>query len=253
MENLRKTTMNRSLTRDRRKRPRTRKMTLSILVTDNIVVKFEGTKRIAPFKLVIFNDSDRCIEIENIDSDLETVLARNNDVNGVRIRPDRDFTINFSAVRHYDEMNTTARIRIFFKDAITVTRFIQIIYNECAFIRKHAHEIQRKKYPIPKELFDIMDSINSYQDRMVALDALDALIPSTNQLHIDNYSEYFHGLLYLEQLCIERNFRIYHRDSIMFQQSRNRYAIEIEGLFETRPSLGIGKFAISIRCQLNLN
>lgn len=246
--------MNRSFTRDRYRRSRTGNIIPSVLVTDNVVVRFEGTKRIAPFKLVIYNDSDRCIEIQNVDSDLETVVARNNDVNGIQIRPDRDFSLSFSAVRHYDEMNTTARIRIFFKDAVTVTRFIQIIYNECAFIRKHAHEIQRQKYPIPRELFDIMDAINSYQERMAALDALDALIPTTNQLHFDNYSEYFHGLLYLEQLCIERNFRVYHRDSIMFNQTRNLYAIpKIEGLFETRPSLSIGKFAILARCQLNLN
>lgn len=247
--------MNRSLTRDRRRRSGTRNNTSSsILVTDNIVVRFEGAKRIAPFKLVISNDSDRCIRIEKVNSDLETVVAHNNDVNGIQIRPERDFSLNFSAVRHYDEINTTARIRIFFKDAVTVTRKIQIIYDKCAFIRKHAHEIQRQKYPIPREFFDIMDSINSYQDRMTALDALDALIPSTNQLHIDNYSDYFHGLLYLEQLCIERNFRIYQRDSVMFQQTRNRYAIEMEGLFEIRPSLSIGKFAISGRVsQLNLN
>lgn len=247
-------TMNRSLSRDRRKRSATKDFTTSILVTDNIVVRFEGTKRIAKFKLVVLNDSNRSIEIERIECDLETVVAHNSDANGIQIRPDRDFSLNFSAVRHYAEMNTTARIRIFFKDAITITRLIQIIHNECAFIRKHAHDIQRQKYPIPSEFFDVMDSINSYQERMVALDALDALIPSTQQLHIDNYSDYFHGLLYLEQMSIERNFRIYHRDSIMFQQSRNWYAIQIEDLFETRPSLSVGKFDIIFpnKCQLNL-
>lgn len=231
-----------------RERIEMREIASTIQVTDNVVVTFSGGKKSESFKLVILNDGNQNIEIEDVKVDLKIIVPRNDDFNGIIIRPCREFSLIFDILRHYNEIDTTARVRIFFTSC-TVTRWIKIIYNEGAFIRRQAHDIQRKKYPIPREFFDIMDSVQSYNERMHALDALDALIPVTEDLNFNNYSDYFHGLLYLEQMGMERNFRIYNRQEVFLRHYKNNYEMNVDDLFETRPSLRVGKFE---KFQLNI-
>lgn len=72
-------------------------------------------------------------------------------------------------------------------------------------------------------------------------DALDELLRSNEDLNLDNYSEYFHGLLYLDEICIHQRFKDYNKEGVCFERRGKEFFLVLTHLFEKRPSTKEGK------------
>lgn len=211
-----------------------RQISSAVEITDGVEVEFGDTNPTESFTLVISNESYRPIELKRVHIRNGSPLKFCNRMEEcVKIRPNREHTLYFDVERRYNQADATELVRIHLNIGI-IRRSIKIIFDRGAFIRKH---YQRKSYDIPKVFEEIIDSIDSYDDCMLALDGL---MPKAEDLNFHNYGDHFHGLLYLEQIGMEHGMQVYNQREAHFQKVKNGYKIVIEDLFETRPSLNIG-------------
>lgn len=212
-----------------------RQISSAVEITDGVEVEFGDTNPTESFTLVISNESYRPIEVKKVHiRNGSPLIFCNREEKCVKIRPNREYTLYFDVQRRNNQADATELVRIYLNIGI-FRRSIKIIFNRSAFIRKH---YQRKSYDIPKVFQEIIDSIDMYDDCMLALDGL---MPKAEDLNFHNYGDHFHGLLYLEQIGMEQGLQVYNKRETYFQKIKNGYKIVIEDLFETRPSLNIGR------------
>lgn len=211
-----------------------RQISGAVEVTDGVEVEFGATNPTESFTLVISNESHRPIEVKKVHVRIGSPLIFcNREQECVKIRPNREHTLYFDVERRYNQTDATELVRIYLNIGI-IMRSIKIIFDRGAFIRK---QYQFRSYDIPKVFREIIDSINNYEDCMLALDGL---MPKAEELNFYNYGDHFHGLLYLEQMGMEQGMQVYNQREAYFQKFKCGYKIVIEDLFETRPSLNIG-------------
>lgn len=211
-----------------------RQISSAVDVTDGVEVEFGATNPTESFTLVISNKSHRPIEVKKVQIRNESLLIfSNREQEDVKIRPNREHTLFFDVQRRNQLTDATEVIRIHLNIGI-ITRSIKIIFDRSASIKKYC---QRRSYDIPKVFQEIIDSIDNYEDCMLALDGL---MPKAEDLNFHNYGEHFHGLLYLEQIGMEQGMQVYDQREAYFQKFKSGYKIVVEDLFEIRPSLKIG-------------
>lgn len=208
-----------------------------IQVTDKVTVEFGPTDEYASFTLVVTNHGDRNIAIDKVESDSKMITLQNDKIAGLRIKSGGEFDLVFDVKRTANRIRTTAKVYIDFYCCV-IARSIQIIYKPNVYVRKNANAIRQNYYDAPKELIGIIGSKIPDDKRM---DLLNEWIPPTKQLNFDNYANYFHGLLFLEELGMLKRLKIYTRCDIYFKKVNDKYQMELEDLFETRPSLKVGK------------
>lgn len=205
-------------------------------ISDDVVVRFNRQNQITTsFTMAVTNETKQIIELANVNIDLETISFQDDDKNYVQIQPGEILDLKFNVKRFTDEIYTFAKI-LFHFTGNTITRSVKIIYDPCAYVRKH--HIRYDQHEIPRVYLDIMKSIQTDDERM---SALDALIPSPVDLDYGTYNQYFHGLLHLEEIGLLRSFQVYNRTKAYFQKVNDNFTLEMENLFETRPSLSVGK------------
>lgn len=77
-------------------------------------------------------------------------------------------------------------------------------------------------------------------------DKLHTEMPYFNYLDFDNYKKYFHGLIHLEEIALDHEFRKYDRELAYFRRDGEYLALKVENVFESRPSLIIGDKVIAL-------
>lgn len=99
-------------------------------------------------------------------------------------------------------------------------------------------ENRLKYFSVPKKIFDAVLSSNTY----AALDMLVPTIAETLCHHgADNYAEYFHNLLYFEEIYLRHEFCRYDQERGHFIRDREYLAYEMkDNIFECRPSIVVG-------------
>lgn len=95
-----------------------------------------------------------------------------------------------------------------------------------------------KFFPVPKQIFDAVLSSNTY----AAFDSLMPTIAETLSHHrADNYADYFHNLLYFEEIYLRHEFCRYDQERGHFIRDGEYLAYEMkENIFECRPSIVVG-------------
>lgn len=211
----------------------------AVEVTDGIEVEFGDTNHTESFTLVISNGGHETIEVTKVHiRNGSPLIFCNREQESVKIRQNREYTLYFDVQRQYNQSDSMELIRIHL-DIGTIIRSIKIIFDRDAFISK---QNRLRSYDIPKVFQEIIDSIDNYEDCMLALDGL---MPKAEDLNFHNYGDHFHGLLYLEQIGMERGMQVYNQREAYFQKFKGGYKIFIEDLFEIRPSLNIGERTFS--------
>lgn len=211
----------------------------TVEVTDGVEVEFGATNLTESFTLVISNESHRPIEVKKVQiRNGSPLIFCNREHETVKIRSNREHTLFFDVQRRYNQTDATELVRIHLNIGI-IMRKIKIIFDRGAFIRK---QYQRRPYVIPKVFEEIIDSIDNYEDCMLAFDGL---MPKAEELNFINYGDHFHGLLYLEQIGMVQGMQVYNQREAYFKKVKEGYKIFIEDLFETRPSLNIGRRTFS--------
>lgn len=149
----------------------------------------------------------------------------------------RCITVNVK--KYEDEENATARI-------VRSTAYTQSIYDRQASVQRGVRPVEVPRFidnrlmnfTMPKRLFDATLRVNTYSE-------LDTLLPDVAETlshhRVDNYAEYFHNLLYFEEVFLRHEFRRYDQDRGHFFREGEYLAYEMnENIFECRPSIVVG-------------
>lgn len=206
-------------------------------VTDNTIVQFDAKDEEVVFTLVVKNRSKRILTIERVDITSKFIMLQNDLAAGERIVPDESLNLIFSVKRDETKQTEKSAVHIVFPHT-TVSRTIQVYFESIAFTRNNSRWIQQKQYDCPHELVTIFGS-NRNQERIK--DDLDELLPTAEHLNWDNYAMFWHNLLWIEELGLIKSFKIYTRPEAYFRKKNGKFEMEMENLFETRPSLKIGE------------
>lgn len=86
------------------------------------------------------------------------------------------------------------------------------------------------------------------------IDAEDSVVRNypalRHQLEPKNYSHNFHNLLFLEEIQLWSDFRVYDRTEVFFKRPNRDYlSLDIDNVAETRPSLILGEFLYYLNNQ----
>lgn len=149
----------------------------------------------------------------------------------------RCITVNVK--KYEDEDNGVARV-------VRSTAYTQRVYERQANVQRGIRPVEVPRFidnrltnfTMPKRLFDVTLSANTYSE-------LDTLLPDIAETlshhRVDNYAEYFHNLLYFEEVLLRHEFRRYDQDRGHFHQEGEYLAYEMnENIFECRPSIVVG-------------
>lgn len=102
---------------------------------------------------------------------------------------------------------------------------------------------QRSKYRsehfnVPDEFYEL---IMGEKQTRVSEELQKFMIPR-GDLNFGNYCEYFHNLLYLEEMELVKSFAEYDKESAYFKPNdKGLYLLDCDNVYEMRPSLAIGK------------
>lgn len=217
-----------------------------VTVTEHIEVFFKPDNEFTTFKLSVTNDGMQEVEIEEVKISSDNISIQNkNDIDWIICSGGR-LNLIFNVKREKtNKVQTLEQIQLCFFN-FSVHRTILIVYKPNVYIRKNATHIRREYYDLPDDLLEIIGSNKTEIERV---EALNEVILPYNQLNFKNYAEYFHNLLYLEEIGLLWSFRIYQRRRAYFTKIRNKYELQMDDLFETRPSLKIGKFRYLFYCE----
>lgn len=103
--------------------------------------------------------------------------------------------------------------------------------------------VPRDNYFIPQEFIDAFSLPIELQVR----EALNQLVPE--KLHFENYGQFFHGSLWMEEFHAHTEFLKYNSERVKFQLRGDRYEdgakkffLKIPHVFEKRPAMNVGKY-----------
>lgn len=214
-----------------------------IEVTDDAIVQFDATDKEVAFTLVVKNQSNRIVAIERIDITSESIALQNELVESEQIALDGTLNLIFVVKRDETKHYEKAIIHIVFPH-VTISRTVLIYFEPNAFTRNNSRWIQQERYDCPRELVDIIGSTRSQEQ---IKDDLDELVPTAEHLNWDNYGKFWHNLLWIEELGLLKSFRIYTRSETYFKKKNGKFEMEMENLFERRPSLKIGETILNVQ------
>lgn len=206
-------------------------------VTDDTIVQFNAKDEEVVFTLVVKNRSNHLLLIERVDVTSKFITLQNELVTGTEIGSDGTFNLIFSVKRDETKQQDRAMVHIVFHH-VTISRTVQIYFEPNAFTRNNSRWIQQQRYDCPRELANI---INSNRSKEQIKNDLDELIPAAEHLNWDNYANFWHNLLWIEELGLLKCFKIYTQPQNYFKKKNGKFEMKMENLFETRPSLKIGK------------
>lgn len=143
-------------------------------------------------------------------------------------------------VKHYGGEDSGA-VRI-----LRSTAYTKSIFDQKANIQRGVRPVDMPRFidnrllnfPVPKKLFEATLQSTSYA-------ALDASLPDVAETlshhRAKNYAEYFHYLLYFEEVFLRHEFRRYDQERGHFFRDGEYLAYEMKGnIFECRPSIVVG-------------
>lgn len=225
----------------------------ALVITDDIKVEFKQFHKPESFEIVIQNNSKYEFVLSSVETSEATVHLCSIQTEQITIKSNDDLKLHFQADFVANKCKATVKIRFNF-DAFIITRTVRVKYQPKVPIRQST-------YDIPSDLLDLIDSgcKTSYSK---LLDSLDKWV--YKKYSEDEYTEHFHNLLYLEEigLSIEMKNK-YNKESENFgdryfdKQTVNGqcvqisqkydegvYDLAVKDLFETRPSLQVGKWKL---------
>lgn len=231
----------------------------SIQVSENSIVEFDRAQKCQAFQISIENTSKLDVQLRRIDINLASVQLNktNGHVTEVKvIQPNEVLMLNFD-VQFMPGIQSSIVFLKFHFDKITIKRSVKIVYfpEGCFDPRMLSFKELKSFYEPPGDLVDLI----SRQDLIPHTDyfnALDSIVPSIN----DDYERHFRNLLFLEEIGLHKEIKSkYSRQSVVFSDTQyqmengktirrrykaGQYDLEMPNLFETRPSLQLGKQSI---------
>lgn len=217
-----------------------RKYPQALDITDDINVEFEPNQSSASFEISIRNNTRKAMTLGSIDVDLVTVKCQNQ--NAITINPNQEVKLNFTVDYVPERFKDKARIHFFFGRRLSMNRTVAITY------RQKRLNMQRSLYDVPLDLENLMHSERKIS-RSQLLDSLDNVV--CKDFTPPEYGPHFHGLLHLEDICLSKEVKdLYNQNKVYFCdrdcKTRKRYEqgvydMNVNELFETRPSLQLGK------------
>lgn len=218
----------------------------AIDITDDLRIQFDHFRSSQLCEILIRNNKwgKICLDEIELNDSMVTMCEDFND-KPIIIEPRGDLKLHFKAV--FDSKKLAGHTQIGFRfGKICLRRTITIQY------RLRGSAIPKSDYDIPEALNDLIESRYRISTSEY-MDALDNWIPSP---HID-YAKHFHNLLFLEECGlrkeIKRNYlqkEAFFGDQEYFLEDKNTvrkkynpgiYDLQINDLFEIRPSLQPGK------------
>lgn len=226
----------------------------ALAVTDDINVEFKKPHGHETFEVLIQNNTRDEYILRSVKTSLETVqMCRNDETEDIIIKPKDELNVSFQVDYLPDRWKSFVKIWLDFTPNVSLTRTIKIIY------RKRGQMQQKEVYAIPHDLMDLIHS----ERKISRTQLLESLDDWTCARYFErDYARHFHNLLFLEEigLSIEMKEK-YNKSSAHFgdrffdrtiengrciQISQNYeegvYDLTVNDLFETRPSLQVGKW-----------
>lgn len=206
-----------------------------IEITDDLNIEFDQPDGIKLFDVSIKNHTRRNYLLKSVTTSQETVKwCRKETDGGFRIHPKSKLALQFQADYVPNKAYSVVQLRFEFKPRVTISRTVRITYQKRLFI-------QRNTYDIPIELQELIFSERKIS-RSKLLDSLDtwAALDYSDQ----DYGQHFHNLLYLDEIGLSKEMqeKYYERKGLFGDRSKHgEYDLVVNDLFETRPSLQLGK------------
>lgn len=217
---------------------------VAIEISGNMNIKFDQSQQCQFFSLFIRNNTNKNISLISVCTGKSVLKLRNDNIEKC-IPPSSELELFFEALYVPDKMFDCVPIHFKF-DRTTFLRTIKLIY----VVR--GPNIVWSKYDTPDELVDLILSECKIPHAKL-LSSLDEWIPSVET----NYAMHFHNLYYLEEIGMRKVIKdLYSQNEAYFNDTEKIYEdgkivkkkygegiydIEVVDLFESRPSLQIGK------------
>lgn len=100
-----------------------------------------------------------------------------------------------------------------------------------------------KHFEVPERLLNtLLDSTLTFAEMDLKLNEV---MPIFDRLDFSNYKDFFQGLLHLEEIALDHEFRKYDRELAHFHREGEYLALKIENVHESRPSIIIGDKVIA--------
>lgn len=228
-----------------------------IRITDHIKVRFKQCYKQESFEIVIQNNSQDEFVLRSIETSEDTVHLCGIQTEQITIKPNDRVKLHFQADFVANKCEAMVKIQfiiIMRKNAFIITRTVRVKYQPKVAIRQST-------YDIPSDLFNLFDCRHKKSYSQL-LDSLDKRVDK--KYSEDEYSDHFHNLLYLEEIGLsiemkEKYSKISGYFNDRFSEKQTVYGecvqisqkyddcvydLAVEDLFETRPSLQVGKASI---------
>lgn len=207
----------------------------SIEITDDLTINFDDCQNSSTCEIWIQNYGQQNVTIAGVSYENNLLqLAREPECKTIESFDLVNYS--FQAIHFTDRRMASAAIRLFFADEKMITRTILIDYNNNA--RRSLNILDRKKcfYDIPQVFIEATDP--TYMPSKI-IDLVDALVPTFDELVYENYQAHFHGLLYLEERCVNGEYAHLVKKGVAFRKEGNYF--ELDYPHSRRLMIGIGK------------
>lgn len=208
-----------------------------IEIDDELKIGFDEYQSSTLCEILVKNHGQQCVTIAAITYE-DNLLQLAQEPECKTIQPFGVISYSFKAIHFTRTRMASAVVRFLFADEKVVTRTIIIDYNNNALIAGSII-LNRKKnfYDIPAVFIEATDS-RLAQSKIS--DSVDALVPTFDEMMYENYQAHFHGLLYLEELYINREYAQLVRRNVAFRRNGNHFELDYEHSTH-RLNIAIGK------------
>lgn len=216
-----------------------------IEINDDLSIEFDESQNSSTCEILIKNYGYRKITIAGVQYE-RLLLQLTHEPESGAIEPFGFVNYSFKAIHFTDRRISSAVVRFLFADhdQKVITRTISVSYNNNAR-NTGMNILNRTKffYDIPQVFIEATDP--TLQPSKIN-DLVDALVPAFNEMIYENYQAHFHGLLYLEEIAIKREYEHLVRKNVAFRENGNYFEVDFK--HSQRLLLGIGK-KICIMCM----
>lgn len=213
-----------------------------IEITDDLNIEFDQPDGIQFLDVSIKNHTRTNYHLKSVTTSQETVKwCRNQTDGGLRIRPKSELELHFQADYVPNKAFSVVQLTFDFRPSVRISRTLRIIYQKRLLI-------QRNTYDIPIDLQELIFSERRIS-RSKLLDSLDTW--AARDYSDQDYGRHFHNLLYLDEIGLSKEMKEkYYECKGHFgdrpQYEHGEYDLVVNDLFETRPSLQLGKLMENI-------
>lgn len=169
-----------------------RKELCAIDINDNLFIRFDRDQCDKSCEIFIRNNTWHPFHLQTIHIDTPTITVRGGKCKAF-IEPRGEFWLVLDAEYVPDRFFASAKVSFYFENVTIIRRTIGIQY------RERGRVIQKDVYDAPIDLVHMIFS-GKQMPKSEILSYLDGWIPSMKE----NYAEYFHRLLYLEEVGLRK-------------------------------------------------